>query len=65
MVVKELRKDQHVGWLTVPEMPHADSAPSLSDDDENGDPFTSLVMFYASKALEFPEPIYSISRSYC
>ena len=66
MVVKELRKDHHIGWLTVSDMPRTDSAPSSLPKDETNDPFTDLFIFYASKALDFPEPVFSSSnKSYC
>ena len=64
VVVKELRKDQHLGWIVVPEMPYKDHTPSFPEDD-SGDPFSSLFVFYARKALEFPEPVFLASRSYC
>lgn len=57
VVVEELRKDRHIGWITIPEMPKTDSAPSSLPKDETNDPFTDLFIFYASKALEFPEPV--------
>ena len=66
MVVKELRKDHHIGWLTVSDMPRTGSAPSSLPKDETNDPFTDLFIFYASKALDFPEPVFSSSnKTYC
>ena len=64
--MKELRKDRHISWITVPDMPRSDSAPSSLPKDETNDPFTNLFVFYAGKALEFPEPVFtSGSKPYC
>ena len=56
-VVKELRQDQCVRTLSVPDLPKQDHAPVSLPKDESEDPFTSLFVFYACKALEFPEPM--------
>ena len=57
VVVKELRQDQHVDTLSVPDLPKQDHTPVSLPKDESEDPFASLLVFYACKALEFPEPM--------
>ena len=57
MVVKELRQDRHVDTLSVPDLPKQDHTPVSLPKDESEDPFASLLVFYACKALEFPEPM--------
>ena len=65
VVVKELRQDQYIGWLMTPDLPKQKNAPVSLPKDETEDLFTSLIIFYAGKTLEFPEPIFTGNRSYC
>ena len=52
-VIKELMEDDNIDQIYTDDTPILEPRPSILTD-ENRDPLTELLMFYAEKALDFP-----------
>ena len=55
LVIQKLRSDEYIGSIHTVDTPLLDHTPLLSD--EAKDPFTSFLMFYSARSVEFPQPI--------
>lgn len=63
-VIKLLSKDEHFADIDTEDTPTLDPLPSvLQGEEDNQDPFTILLMFYAKKSLEFPLLSYQMSST--
>ena len=51
--MQQLRADEHLPQISTSDSPELEHPPVIEDRDR-ADPFTSLLMFYSGKALEFP-----------
>lgn len=62
-VIRQLRSDEHISQLVSLDLPSLDHTPIIISDKELQDPLIVLLMFYTSKALEFPQPVLTRSAS--
>lgn len=56
-MIQQLRTDEYVGNIQTLDAPPLEHAPLLLPDEEARDPFCTLLMFYAARALQFPLPV--------
>ncbi len=62
-VIARLRSDEHISELVTLDPPTLDHTPIILSEGDLQDPFTVLLMFYTSKALDFPQPVLTRSAS--
>lgn len=56
-MIQQLRMDEYVGNIQTLDAPPLEHAPIVLSDEESQDPFCALLMFYATRALQFPLPV--------
>ena len=57
-VMKQLRANEHLSDISLADTPTLDrrlALPGMVGEERDEDPFTTLLMFYCDKALEFPQ----------
>lgn len=57
-VIRQLRANEHLADISLADTPILErrlALPGVMGEERDGDPFTTLLMFYCDKALEFPQ----------
>ena len=57
-MIEELRSSRHLQDITNADMPILDHTPMIRDEEGgDSDPFAVVLMFYCTRALDFPDAI--------
>ena len=62
-MIRDLRLDEHLDNISTSDTPLLDHTPIIISEEDTKDPFTTLLMFYMSKSLEFPQAVLTASLS--